>query len=315
MLLLSPRPRERINSTPSTVPWSQSKGIPSTVLSQERKKRGQCWLALPLLPQGNCCKTLARKGKSTKCLLILPATVFFQRKGEGLCFYPCLPICLWNYLHLYANLIRACISICKYIWIWKTAFAFKDFWEIRTKLRISMFISADVLIDVFRNRVQGGAKCLSIVKSLTFHSKFNNRQASRHKAGYVFLSVQRNLSGSWVLLLELGFPSSHTASSSRGSPAFLSALSGKRSCSGSWPRSGCTAHLHPAFPTFHWHASMRGTWEHMGYLLTCQLHSWMTFISGRYLASKRLKWQFFSSACCTSCFIFTCSGVAHMSVL
>jgi len=50
-LLLSLRPRERINSTPEAVPWSQSKGIPSTVLSQERKKRGQCCPASPVLPQ------------------------------------------------------------------------------------------------------------------------------------------------------------------------------------------------------------------------------------------------------------------------
>lgn len=62
-------------------------------------------------PKGNLCKILARKGKSTKCLQVLPATVFFQRKGEGLYFCPCFLICLCNYLYLYTNLISVCLYI------------------------------------------------------------------------------------------------------------------------------------------------------------------------------------------------------------
>lgn len=169
---------------PNVVLWSQSKGIPSAVLSQERRKRGQCCPASPLLPQGNRCKILARKGKSTKCLQILPATVFFQRKGEGLYFHSFPHLSLQLFVPLYK--FNKCMYMYMYMYVHESGtlllpLKLSERWESSWEFPPSFLLMSST--EIFRNSAQDGAEYLSIAKTLTFHSEFNNRQALRHKPG------------------------------------------------------------------------------------------------------------------------------------
>lgn len=157
----------------------------------------------------------------------------------------------------------------------------------RIKLRISSCTSAAISYTHLRNRAQNCSNCLPITERQLFTQSLITDRLQGISLDNIFASVQKDLWGSWILLVVNSFPQPVTLSKA-DSPAFHSGISAQRSCSSSWPSCSwvsCTAHPHTTFCDIHRY-SVPGTWVCMGHRLTWQLHCWMTLTCGRDLPSK-----------------------------
>lgn len=86
---------KELTMLPMWCPEFRAKGFQASCPRKGRKETSAAQLH-DHCPRGNYCKILARKGKCTKCIQALPGTVFFQRKGEGLYFFPLVSLSIFE---------------------------------------------------------------------------------------------------------------------------------------------------------------------------------------------------------------------------